>query len=77
VQQKQSVVTAAAPAAADAFSQGVRKGPLLQVSGQGPVDPVNGEYVHPGDVAAQTTRVLQNVVALRDSALARQQAMNR
>jgi enamine deaminase RidA (YjgF/YER057c/UK114 family) len=76
VQQKQSVVTAATPAAADAFSQGVRKGPLLQVSSQGPVDPVNGEYVHPGDVAAHT-HVLQNVVALRDSALARQQAMNR
>jgi reactive intermediate/imine deaminase len=71
VQQKQSVVTTAAPPAAHAFSQGVRKGPLLQVSGQGPVDPVSGEYLHPGDVAAQTTRVLQNVLAVLEGGGAR------
>jgi reactive intermediate/imine deaminase len=64
VQQKQAVVTSAAPPAAHAFSQGVRKGPLLQVSGQGPADPETGEFLHPGDVAGQTTRVLQNVLAV-------------
>ncbi|UJP08805.1 RidA family protein [Microbacterium sp. KUDC0406] len=62
--QKTRVVTDAAPAPAHTFSQGVRRGPLVQVSGQGPVDPVTGEYLHPGDVAAQTTRVLENVKAI-------------
>ncbi|MEV0649507.1 RidA family protein [Phytomonospora sp. NPDC050363] len=55
---------APAPAPAHTFSQGVRKGPLLQVSGQGPVDPATGEYLHAGDVKAQTVRTLQNVEAI-------------
>ena len=46
------------------LSQGVRKGPLLQVSGQGPVDPASGEHVHLGDVRGQALRVLQNVEAV-------------
>ena len=49
------------------LSQGVRKGPFVQVSGQGPVDPATNEYLHPGDVAAQTTRTLQNVKAIIDA----------
>ncbi|MGM7697675.1 RidA family protein [Microbacterium sp. A84] len=61
---KTRVTTDAAPAPAHTFSQGVRKGPFVQVSGQGPVDPVSGEYLFPGDVAAQTTRTLENVKAI-------------
>lgn len=61
---KIAVLTAGAPAPAHTFSQGVRKGPFVQVSGQGPVDPATNEYVYPGDVAAQTTRTLQNVKAI-------------
>lgn len=61
---KTRITTTDAPAPAFTFSQGVRKGPLLQVSGQGPVDPETNEYLYPGDVAAQTTRVLQNVKAI-------------
>ena len=45
-----------APAPAHTFSQGVRKGPFVQVSGQGPVDPATNEYLYAGDVGAQTTR---------------------
>lgn len=59
-----AVTTSDAPAPAHTFSQGVRRGPFLQVSGQGPVDPSTGQYVHPGDVAAQTTRTLTNVEAI-------------
>ncbi|WP_337061495.1 RidA family protein [Kineococcus sp. G2] len=59
-----AVSTDQAPAPAHTFSQGVRKGPLLQVSGQGPVDPATGEYVHAGDVRAQTERTLRNVEAV-------------
>ncbi|MCK8466780.1 MULTISPECIES: RidA family protein [Microbacterium] len=58
------VSTDAAPAPAHTFSQGIRKGPFVQVSGQGPVDPQTNEYLHPGDVAAQTTRTLENVKAI-------------
>ncbi|MGH8876022.1 MAG: RidA family protein [Stackebrandtia sp.] len=61
---KIAVTTDAAPAPAHTFSQGVRKGPILQVSGQGPVDPASGEYLFRGDVGAQTTRTLTNVAAI-------------
>ncbi|MEV0295392.1 RidA family protein [Nocardia sp. NPDC050710] len=61
---KIAVRTTDAPAPAHTFSQGVRKGPFVQVSGQGPVDPATGEYLYPGDVAAQTIRTLQNVKAI-------------
>lgn len=65
---KTRVTTSGAPAPAHTFSQGVRKGPILQVSGQGPVDPESNEYVFSGDVAAQTTRTLQNVLAIVEAA---------
>ncbi|GHH75597.1 RidA family protein [Promicromonospora soli] len=61
---KTAISTPDAPAPAHTFHQGVRKGPFLQVSGQGPMDPATGEYVHPGDVAGQTTRTLENVRAI-------------
>lgn len=61
---KTRIATDAAPAPAHTFSQGVRKGPIVQVSGQGPVAPRSGEYLFPGDVAAQTTRTLENVKAI-------------
>jgi enamine deaminase RidA (YjgF/YER057c/UK114 family) len=49
---KTRITTTSAPAPAHTFSQGVRKGPFVQVSGQGPVDPATNEYLFPGDVAA-------------------------
>lgn len=61
---KTAISTTGAPAPAPVFSQGVRRGPILQVSGQGPVDPASGEYLNPGDVATQTTRTLANVEAV-------------
>ncbi|WP_234434865.1 MULTISPECIES: hypothetical protein [Streptomyces] len=42
--EKVEIRTDGAPAPAWMFSQGVRKGPILQVSGQGPQDPATGEY---------------------------------
>ena len=59
-----AVTTADAPAPAHSFSQGVRRGPFLQVSGQGAMDPLTQSYVHPGDVASQTVRCLANVEAV-------------
>jgi len=64
---KTVVRTDAAPAPAHTFSQGLRKGGLLQVSGQGAVDPSTGEYVGAGDVRAQTRRTLENVRAVLEA----------
>lgn len=64
---KLALSTTKAPQPAHTFSQGVRRGPILQVSGQGPVDPATSEYLHPGDIATQTTRTLQNVEAILEA----------
>ncbi|WP_410785785.1 RidA family protein [Kribbella sp. C-35] len=61
---KSAVSTTDAPAPMPVFSQGVRKGNILQVSGQGSVDPASGDFVFTGDVKGQTTRVLQNIEAI-------------
>jgi reactive intermediate/imine deaminase len=61
---KTAISTPDAPAPMPVFSQGVRKGNVLQVSGQGSVDPESGSFVNEGDVKAQTTRVLQNIEAI-------------
>lgn len=61
---KARVTTTGAPAAAYAFGQGIRKGNVLQVSGQGAADPATGAYVGLGDVRAQTRRTLANVLAV-------------
>lgn len=61
---KRIVFTPDAPPPAHTFSQGVAKGGLLQVSGQGPMDPETGEYIGAGDVRVQTARTLQNVQAI-------------
>ena len=58
---KTIVNTADAPPPAHVFSQGVRKGGILQVSGQGAVDPKTNDYIGAGDVRAQTRRTLDNV----------------
>lgn len=64
---KSIVTTTDAPVPAHTFSQGVRKGGLLQVSGQGPMDSGTQTFIGEGDVAAQTTRTLQNVRAILEA----------
>jgi 2-iminobutanoate/2-iminopropanoate deaminase len=56
-----------APQAIGPYSQAVRTGDLIFVSGQIPLDPQTGELVA-GDIGAQTERVLQNVQAILESA---------
>ena len=65
--EKTAVRTDQAPAPAHTFSQGVRKGGMLQVSGQGPMDPETNQYIAMGDGAAQTTRTLENVRAILEA----------
>ncbi|MBI2962656.1 MAG: RidA family protein [Deltaproteobacteria bacterium] len=45
------------------FSQGVKVGTMVFVSGQGALD-AKGDVVGPGDIEAQTRRALQNVEAV-------------
>ncbi|WP_435180834.1 Rid family detoxifying hydrolase [Halorussus sp. AFM4] len=61
------IVTDEAPRSDNPYSQGVRAGDTLHVSGYGPVDPGTGEEVE-GDVREQTERVLENVAAVVDAA---------
>jgi 2-iminobutanoate/2-iminopropanoate deaminase len=64
---KQPVSTDNAPRAIGPYSQAIRAGQLLFVSGQIPLDPATGQIVA-GDVAAQTRRVLDNVGAVLSAA---------
>jgi 2-iminobutanoate/2-iminopropanoate deaminase len=60
---KQAVSSPDAPKAIGPYSQAVRVGQLLFVSGQVPLDPATGEIVI-GDIAAQTRRVFENLGAV-------------
>ncbi|MFJ2619804.1 RidA family protein [Glutamicibacter sp. NPDC087344] len=64
---KEIVRTDNAPAPAHTFSQGVKKGGLFQVSGQGPMDPTTNQYIAEGDVKAQTRQTLENVKAILEA----------
>jgi 2-iminobutanoate/2-iminopropanoate deaminase len=59
----QAVSTQAAPAAIGPYSQAIRAGGFLFVSGQLPLDPATGALVE-GDVRAQARRVLENLGAI-------------
>ncbi len=56
-----------APKAIGPYSQAIRVGQLLFLSGQVPLDPATGQMVD-GDVGAQARRVMDNLAAVLDSA---------
>jgi 2-iminobutanoate/2-iminopropanoate deaminase len=60
---KQALSSADAPKAIGPYSQAVRTGHLMFVSGQIPLDPATGQMVE-GDVAVQTRRVMDNLAAV-------------
>jgi len=64
---RQAVSTSRAPQAIGPYSQAIRAGDLVFVSGQIPLDPSSGAVV-PGDVSAQTHRVMQNLQAVLEAA---------
>jgi 2-iminobutanoate/2-iminopropanoate deaminase len=57
---RQAVSTPLAPKAIGPYSQAIRAGSLLFVSGQVPIDPETAHLVD-GDIAVQTRRVFQNI----------------
>ena len=60
---KQIVSTSAAPAAIGPYSQAVRAGNTLWLSGQIPLDPVTKDLVQ-GDIETQARRVFDNIKAV-------------
>src|SRR5437763_4889147 len=58
------ISTSEAPSAIGPYSEGIRAGNLLFVSGQIPIDPSTGTVIEDGGIKAQTDRVLENVVAI-------------
>ena len=57
------IQTADAPAAIGTYSQAVRAGDTVYVSGQIPLDPATGQLVT-GDIDAEIRRVFDNLLAI-------------
>lgn len=60
---RQAISTDQAPAAIGPYSQAVRSGGQVFLSGQIPLDPATGQLVE-GDIATQTRRVFDNIKAV-------------
>lgn len=64
---KEAIVTANAPAAIGPYSQAVKEGDLIFVSGQLPVDPKTGEF--PSDnIQEQTRQSMENIKSVLQEA---------
>jgi 2-iminobutanoate/2-iminopropanoate deaminase len=64
---RQAIATPSAPKAIGPYSQAIRAGSLLFVSGQIPLEPATGQMVD-GSIGEQTHRVFQNLGAILDAA---------
>jgi 2-iminobutanoate/2-iminopropanoate deaminase len=64
---REVISTRAAPAAIGPYSQAIRAGDFLFVSGQIPLDPATGAPVQ-GDVKVQARRVLENLRGILQAA---------
>lgn len=60
---KEIISTAKAPAAIGPYSQAVKAGGMLYVSGQLPIDPSTGEFAA-SDIEGQTRQCLENLKAI-------------
>ncbi len=64
---RKPIHTTSAPKAIGPYSQAIRSGNMLYLSGQTPLDPATGEMVA-GDIEAQATRVFENLQAVLTAA---------
>ncbi len=65
--KRQIIQTADAPKAIGTYSQAVRAGDTVYVSGQIPLDPATGQLVS-GDIEAEIRRVFDNLKAIAQAA---------
>ncbi len=63
----EAIASDRAPAAIGPYSQAIRAGNTLYLSGQIPLDPATGELVA-GDIEAQAVRVFENLKAVAQAA---------
>jgi len=63
----EKIVTKNAPQAIGPYSQAIRYGDFLFVSGQIAIDPQTADIIE-GDIEAQTGQVLKNIAAIIDAA---------
>ncbi|MDK1384804.1 Rid family detoxifying hydrolase [Sinorhizobium sp. 8-89] len=63
----EAVTTSDAPGAIGPFSQAIKVGSLLFVSGQLPIDPATGEFVS-NDPVEQARQCLKNIAAIAEAA---------
>ena len=64
---RQVVKTGKAPEAIGPYSQAIKAGGFVFVSGQIPIDPETGQFVS-GGIAEQTRQVMKNLAAVLDAA---------
>lgn len=64
---REIIATSGAPKAIGPYSQAVRVGDTVYVSGQIPLDPVSGALIS-GDIEAEIRRVLENLQAIVQAA---------
>jgi 2-iminobutanoate/2-iminopropanoate deaminase len=64
--ERRVIASPGAPAAIGPYSQAIRAGGLVFVSGQVPLDPATGQVVA-GGVASQTERVLESLRAILEA----------
>jgi 2-iminobutanoate/2-iminopropanoate deaminase len=65
---KEVISTPNAPSAIGPYSQAIRAGNLLFVSGQISIDPSTGNVIDDKTIQGQTRRVLQNLIAIVEAA---------
>ena len=65
--RREAISSPRAPKAIGPYSQAIKAGNLLFLSGQIPLDPATGSLVE-GDVTVQTERVFQNIQAVLEAA---------
>ena len=62
-----AISSSAAPAAIGPYSQAVKSGAMVFMSGQIPLDPATGALIE-GDISAQARRVFENLKAVCEAA---------
>ena len=66
--KKEVIKSSNAPAPKGAYSQAIKVGDLVFVSGQAAVDIDTGEFLAPGDIVKQTDITMKNIKAILEAA---------